>query len=120
MANPVTWFEIIGTDAIRLQKFYADVFGWKLSPPAAEMGNYSHFGGEGSGIGGGIGEDPQGSSRVSVYVEVDDPQAYLDKIARAGGKTLMPVTPIMPGVTIAMFADPEGHVIGLMKGGQDQ
>lgn len=115
MSNPVTWFEIIGTDAIKLQKFYGDVFGWKLSPPVPEMGNYSMLDNEGRGIGGGIGEAMGGPSRVTVYIEVDDPQAYLDKVTRAGGQTLMPVTPVTEGVTIAMFADPEGHTIGLLK-----
>ena len=33
MPNPVTWFEIIGKDAQGLQKFYRDVFGWKMTPP---------------------------------------------------------------------------------------
>ena len=114
MPNPITHFEIIGKDAIALQKFYADIFGWKLSPPAPEMGNYSLLDPEGRGIGGGIGE---GDSRITIYIEVDDPQAYLDKVTGAGGKMLMPVTPVMEGVTIAMFADPEGHVIGLLKAG---
>ncbi len=115
MSNPVTWFEIIGNDAIKLQEFYADVFGWKLSPPAAEMGNYSYLDSEGRGIGGGIGEGGGEPSRVTIYVEVDDPQAYLDKVNRAGGKTVMPVTNVTEGVTIAMFADPEGHITGLLK-----
>jgi predicted enzyme related to lactoylglutathione lyase len=30
------------------------------------------------------------------------------------GKTVMPATD-MPQVTIALVADPEGHVVGLMK-----
>ena len=38
MANPVTWFEIIGADSSALQKFYADVFSWKLSPPMPRDG----------------------------------------------------------------------------------
>jgi predicted enzyme related to lactoylglutathione lyase len=38
MPNPIMHFEIIGKDALKLQKFYADVFHWKLSPPVAEMG----------------------------------------------------------------------------------
>lgn len=38
MPNPVTWFEIVGKEPIQLQKFYADTFGWKLSPPVPEMG----------------------------------------------------------------------------------
>ena len=112
MSNPVMHFEIIGKDAIKLQKFYADTFGWKLSPPVAEMGNYSLFDNEGRGIGGGIGE---GDPRVTIYIEVDDPQAYLDKSTQAGAKTLMPVTQVTDTVTIAMFADPAGNVVGLLK-----
>jgi len=112
MTNPVTHFEIMGKDAIALQKFYADVFGWKLSPPVAEQANYSLFDNEGHGIGGGIGE---GDPRVTVYIEVDDPQAYLDKATKAGAKTLMEVTQVMGDVTIALFADPQGNTVGLLK-----
>ena len=115
MSNPVTWFEIIGKDPIKLQGFYRDVFSWKLSPPVPEMGNYSMLDNEGQGIGGGIGAAMEGPTRVTVYIEVDDPQAYLDKATQAGGATLMPVTRITDGVTIAMFADPEGNTIGLLK-----
>ncbi len=72
------------------------MFGWKLTPPVAEMGNYSmleeHGLGE-HGDGGGIGE---GDARVSVYVEVDDPQAYVHKASRGGARVLMPMTPITP------------------------
>jgi uncharacterized protein len=110
--NPVAHFEIMGKDAIELQKFYADVFAWKLGPPAADMGDYSLLDNEGEGIAGGIGEGDPG---VTVYIEVDDPQAYLDKVVLAGGKITMPVTPIMDTVTIAMFADPAGNSVGLVK-----
>lgn len=115
MANPVTWFEIIGKDGAKLQQFYGSVFSWKVAPPVAEMGNYSVVDNEGRGIGGGIGEGGAGPNRVTIYIEVDDPQAYLDKVTQAGGKTLMPVTQVTDGVTIAMFADPEGNVVGLLK-----
>jgi predicted enzyme related to lactoylglutathione lyase len=112
MANPVTWFEIMGQDSATLQKFYADIFGWKLSPPIPEMGNYSMLDNAGQGIGGGLG---QGDRRVTVYIQVDDPQAYLDRITGAGGQVLMPVTSVTPETTIAMFADPAGNVTGLLK-----
>ncbi len=112
MANPVTWFEIIGKDSAGLQKFYREVFAWKLAPPVTEMGNYSLLEGHEPGIGGGIGE---GDARVTVYIEVDDPQAYLDKATSAGAKVLMPVSTITPTTTIAMLADPGGNVVGLMK-----
>lgn len=112
MSNPVTHFEIMGKDSIALQKFYHDVFGWKLAPPIKEMGNYSLFDNEGEGIGGGIGE---GDARVTVYIEVDDPQAYMNKAVKAGAKLLMEVTQITPDTTIALFADPQGNMTGLLK-----
>lgn len=112
MTNPVKHFEIMGKDALALQKFYTDVFGWKLSPPKPEMGNYSLFDNEGKGIGGGIGE---GDARVTVYIEVDDPQAYLDKAVGAGGREMMEVTQITPDTTIALFTDPQGNLTGLLK-----
>jgi predicted enzyme related to lactoylglutathione lyase len=115
MANPVTWFEIIGADPISLQKFYADTFGWKLSPPIAEMGNYSMLDHENQGIAGGIGGDANDPNRVSVYIQVDDPQAYLDKAVGAGATMLMPPTQITPDTMIAMFKDPAGNTMGLLK-----
>ncbi len=112
MANPVTWFEVIGKDSAGLQKFYRDVFGWKMTPPVKEMGNYSMLEGHEPGIGGGIGE---GDARVSIYAEVDDPQAYVDKATRSGARLIMPVTTITPTTTIAMLIDPAGNTFGVMK-----
>ena len=115
MPNPVTWFEIMGKDSAGLQRFYRDVFGWKMSVPVAEMGNYSMLEDHEPGIGGGLSDEMGGGNRVSVYVSVDDPQRYLDKAARAGAEVLMPVTTITPDTTIAMFRDPAGNVTGIMK-----
>jgi len=112
MSNPVMHFELIGKDAIALQKFYADVFDWKLSPPMPDFGNYSLVSFGDRGIGGGIGE---GDPRVTVYIEVDDPQAYLDKVVKAGATVLMPVSTITENTTIALFRDPGGNITGLLK-----
>jgi len=112
MANPVTWFEIIGKDSAGLQKFYREVFGWKMTAPVKEMGNYSMLEGHEPGIGGGLGE---GDARVSIYVEVDDPQKFLDKAVANGARVIMPVETITPTTTIAIFTDPAGNMTGLMK-----
>jgi predicted enzyme related to lactoylglutathione lyase len=56
VANPVTHFEIMGKDSARLQRFYRDLFDWALTPPVADMGNYSLLQSFEPGIGGGIGE----------------------------------------------------------------
>jgi predicted enzyme related to lactoylglutathione lyase len=44
-------------------------------------------------------------------------RSTLDKAENLGGKTVMPPTEPMEGTTIALFADPEGHVVGLVKPG---
>jgi hypothetical protein len=51
-----------------------------------------------------------------VYVEVDDLQQALDKAESLGGKTVMPPMDIPDAVSLAMFTDPSGNVIGLVKG----
>ena len=60
------------------------------------------------------GQAPGGEGHVTVYAEVDDPQAYLDKVEQLGGRTVVPVTE-MEMVTFALFADPEGHLFGITK-----
>jgi predicted enzyme related to lactoylglutathione lyase len=72
MANPVTWFEVTGRDGKALQAFYSDVFGWRLNV-MPEM-NYGMVEAGDGGIGGGIGQAPDGQGHVTFYVEVDDPQ----------------------------------------------
>ena len=52
---------------------------------------------------------------MTVYVQVDDLESYLKKAESLGGKTVMPVTEIPGVVTLAMFSDPEGNVIGMVK-----
>ncbi|MBD0324402.1 MAG: hypothetical protein ICV72_13605 [Aldersonia sp.] len=52
---------------------------------------------------------------MTVYVQVNDPQAYLDRVERLGGRTVMPVTETPDAVTMALFADPDGNIVGLVK-----
>jgi hypothetical protein len=120
MGQPVVHFEIMGSDGPKLHAFYADLFGWHIEDMGPDMG---HYGGvdthAGEGINGGVGGSQDGSSSVTFYIEVDDPQAVLDQIESLGGKTTAPVTEIPNIVTFAQFADPFGHVVGLVKGGDE-
>lgn len=114
MGQPVVHFEITARNGKRLQDFYAKLFGWKID--ASNPMNYGIVDTQSEGgIGGGIGPT-DGESGVTFYIEVDDPQAYVDRIESAGGKTVVPVTEIPGMVTFAQFADPEGNVVGLVKG----
>ena len=118
MANPVVHFEVMGGDGPALQSFYRDVFGWKVD--ANNPMNYGIVDNGGEGINGGISGSPDGTSHATFYVQVDDPQAALDQIEKLGGQTIMPVMAVPGGPTIAMFTDPEGNRVGLVKGGTMQ
>ena len=113
MGNAVTHFEIVGADAEGLQSFYRDAFGWEMKPSIP--GYAMALAGDG-GIDGGIGTLPgPPRSHVTVYVDSDDPAADLERVESLGGTTVLPATEIPGGPTIALFADPEGHVVGLAK-----
>lgn len=115
MPHPVIWFEVIGKDSAVLSRFYGDLFDWKIDPGPQ---GYFMATPDGERPSGGIGTDPAGGDgHVTFYAEADDLQGLLDKAERLGGKTVMPPTEPMEGTRIALLADPEGHVVGLVNPG---
>lgn len=111
MGAKVIHVEVVGKDGAALQRFYSDVFGWQLD--TNNPGGYGML--RQGDLSGGIGTDAQGGAgHVTFYVHADDPQATLDKVEQLGGRVLMPLTEVAPETTVALFADPEGHVVGLM------
>lgn len=111
MANKVVHVEVVGKDGPALQKFYSDVLGWQF-----ETDNPGGYGMYRQGeLTGGVGAAENGQPpRVTFYVHSDDPNGTLAKVTKAGGRVLLPLTTVAPDTTIALFADPEGHVIGIM------
>jgi uncharacterized protein len=89
MGAPVAFFEFISNNPARIRLLHP-TFGWT----AAESGHPQH--GEQAG-------------RTTIYL-----QAYLDKAERLGGKTVLPPS-LLPGDwgSFAVFADPDGHPVGL-------
>ena len=117
MPNPVVHFEIVGSDTAKTQEFYAKLFDWTID--ADNPMNYGMVNAASDqGIGGGIVgvEEDDDRTGVKIYIEVDDLQAYLDKAEELGGTTVLPPTVIPDMVTFALFADPDGTLIGIVKG----
>lgn len=121
-AAPVVHFEITGKDGKKLQSFYSKLFDWEIN--ADNPMNYGLVNAAGNGteagkgsIGGGVAAAQEGAPpSVTFYVQVPDLDATLKKVASMGGKTLVPPTEIPNMVTFAMFLDPEGNAVGLVKG----
>ena len=113
MPNPVTYFEVMGKDHEALSSFFQSLFGWEIKPAGAA--NYA-FANPGEGISGGIGSPPPGGpSYTTFYVQVDDLQATLDQAESLGGKTVMEPMNVAENTDVALFSDPEGHIVGLVK-----
>jgi uncharacterized protein len=112
--NPVIHFEVVGKDGPALQRFFADLFGWEFD--TNNPGGYGITSHDKTGVAVGVGPTPDGSSgHVTGYVAVPDIDASLAKAAELGGRVLMPKYSPGPGATLGLFADPEGHVIGLTE-----
>lgn len=120
MGAPVVHFEIVGKDAVKLRDYYGSLFGWEF-----DTNNPMNYGvvsrednltPEGIGIGGGIGQGPEGyEGHVIFYVGVDDVEAALSKAESLGGTRVMGPETIMGSMILGMFNDPEGHLIGLFS-----
>jgi uncharacterized protein len=116
MGAPVVHFEILGKDGARLQSFYSETFGWKIdSSNPANYGIVDTDSGD-RGIPGGVSAAEQGPGWITFYVEVDDLEATLERIQQSGGKTLAGPMQVPGGPRLAIFADPEGHTVGLVDG----
>ena len=122
MGQPVVHFEVIGGDGDTLRGYFSELFGWEFGNTMGPT-NYAvvprdgNTNPDGIGIGGGIGTAPEGySGHVTFYVEVPDVGAALEKAESLGGSRMMgPDEMPEVGITIGLFTDPEGHVIGLVS-----
>lgn len=114
MGRPVVHWEFWSEDPEKISDFYAQVFDWDIQF-IPEMNYRMADTGTDAGIKGGIMKPQQGPwpAKLTFYVDVDDLEAYCDKIKKAGGKILVDRMEI-PGVgALALFEDPDGRVLGL-------
>jgi hypothetical protein len=111
MGNHVIHVEVTGKDGTALQSFYHDVLGWSFDTTNPTYGMARFDDGLSAGIGA---ANDGGPGLVTFYVHSEDPKGILAKAEAAGGRVIMPLTEVAPETTIALFADPEGHIVGLM------
>lgn len=122
MKPAVVHWDINARDAVALQGFYAGVFDWEMHM-TDYPNQYAYTTAEELGIGGGIGREPREGeenfgkrhSGLTIFVQVDDLTVRLHRIAAHGGTIIWGPEEVHAGLTLAIFADPEGNRIGLMQ-----
>ena len=111
MADRICYFELFAADLEQSSRFYHDLFDWELTASGPE---YRMIKIEG-GIGGGLFTADEPKERVRCYLEVDDIEARLAKIAAAGGTVVTGKTLISEEYGyFALFRDPAGNLLGLV------
>jgi len=108
---PIVFFDIAGPDGPRLQKFYNELFAWKIAGDGTFAAPVT------PPLSGVIRQDP---AATVFYIGVEDVNATLKRIVANGGTIVFPRLEVPGRVIIGMFKDPAGNQVGLveMQGGK--
>ena len=112
MAHPVIHTEIRSEDPDATRRFFAELFGWKVASEGAFPG-YTFID---TGVDGGpyvaISPRQGDDDEVLFFVGVDDVAAALRRAEELGGTIIQPAQHV-PGTSFGVFADDQGHRIGV-------
>ncbi len=116
MAHPVVHAEIRSQDPDATRRFFADLFGWKVASEGAFPG-YTFID---TGVEGGtfVAISPRQSAEDEVlfFVAVEDVEAMLARAEELGGSIVQPAQHV-PGTSFGVFADVQGHKVGVASNG---
>ena len=119
MGYPVVHFEIKTAAAPELTRFYAAAFDWVMQEDGDDYTQINTEGvcaGTGApGIDGGIGPSDAGDDFVTFYVQVPDVADALRRVVELGRGVDLPETHA-GRIVMAIFRDPAGNRIGLVRG----
>lgn len=119
LANRPRWVELSTSDPIAAQKFYADLFGWRMGvSDDPQYGGYA-MGMVGDQAAAGIGgkQDPNMPNAWSLYIGSDDLEALTQKVRDAGGTVVAEPFAVGDQGRIAVFRDTGGAFISGWESG---
>jgi predicted enzyme related to lactoylglutathione lyase len=116
MPHPVVHAEIRSKDPDATRAFFGELFGWTY-PQAGAFPGYTFVDtGVPDALYTAISPLQGDSDLVTFFVGVDDMKSTLEQATKLGGRVVQePVS--VPGVSFALIADPQGHVVGLAQQG---
>ena len=111
VSHPVIHAEIRSTDPDATRDFFSALFGWTYSDGAFPGYTFADTGDE-TALPTAIGPLQGGEDAVLFFVGVDDVEATLARAEELGGRIVQPAQQV-PGVTFGVFADAQGHIVGV-------
>lgn len=111
--NHIGFFEIAAREGHRSQRFYETIFNWKITDDGPVMSISE----EDAGLNGHLFNWTQEEQPyLTLYINVENISASLEKVTQLGGKVIIPETEIPSGGTFAQFLDLDGNAIGIYCG----
>ena len=114
VSHPIVHAEIRSSDPDATRAFFAELFGWTYPTEGAFPGYTFVETGVRGALYTAISPLQGDADLVTFFVGVDDLADSVAATTRLGGRVVQePVT--VPGVSFALIADPQGHVVGLAQ-----
>jgi uncharacterized protein len=114
MPHPIVHAEIRSSDPDATRAFFGDLFGWTYPQQGAYPGYTFVDTGVPDALYTAISPLQGDSDLVTFFIGVDNVADKLTEAKQLGGRVVQePVS--VPGVTFALIADPQGHVVGLAE-----
>ena len=116
MPHPVVHAEIRSANPDATRAFFGELFGWTYPIEGALPGYTFVDTGVPDALYTAISPLQGDSDLVTFFVAVDDVDSTLAHATELGGRVVQqPVS--VPGVSFALLADPQGHIVGVAKQG---
>jgi len=112
MPSPVVHVEIGSKDSAATAAFYAAVFGWKTAAAGPVHQVIAGHEGGPTAMLNALGHPPD--TYVLIYIEVDDIDAALERVATAGGSRFVGPVPLPDGRRFAWVTDTASNMIGVV------
>jgi predicted enzyme related to lactoylglutathione lyase len=114
MNHPIVHAEIRSADPDATRAYFGELFGWTYPNEGAFPGYTFVETGVPGALYTAISPLQGDEDLVTFFVGIDDMAATIEDAVRLGGRVVQaPVT--VPGVSFALIADPQGHIVGLAQ-----
>jgi predicted enzyme related to lactoylglutathione lyase len=110
-----SWVDLGTGDIAKAGAFYSALFGWTVNEGPPEAGGYAIAELRGKPVAGLGPQQNPGPPVWATYVNVDDADAVIGKVAGAGGMVIVPPMDVMEAGRMAILADPAGAVVGVWQ-----
>jgi uncharacterized protein len=114
-AGALSWAELLTNDTNKAGPFYAELFGYELSPWGPE-GTYTLFKKGETQVAGMMTAPQEGMPpNWGIYFATEDVDGVVDKVKAAGGQVYMGPEDMPEIGRMAVVADPQGAAFGVFK-----